>query len=252
MGDTLTAKRKGELLELSARLGVEFKDLTLLHKALIHSSYANEAKEKNIVHNERLEFLGDAVLELASSTYLYMQFPQMPEGQLTKTRASIVCSSSLAELARTLRLGDYLLLGHGEEMSGRANATSFACAPGGRDRQTNLEDVFEAVIGAIYLDQGWEAAKDYVVRQLMPLFAKVEQGGILKDYKTILQEVVYQEAQQTVSYELVSTSGPDHDKTFTFNVLITGKVMGTGTGRSKKEAEQKAARQALEKLTNKK
>ena len=240
MGDTLTAKRKGELLELSARLGVEFKDLTLLHKALIHSSYANEAKEKNIVHNERLEFLGDAVLELASSTYLYMQFPQMPEGQLTKTRASIVCSSSLAELARTLRLGDYLLLGHGEEMSG------------GRDRQTNLEDVFEAVIGAIYLDQGWEAAKDYVVRQLMPLFAKVEQGGILKDYKTILQEVVYQEAQQTVSYELVSTSGPDHDKTFTFNVLITGKVMGTGTGRSKKEAEQKAARQALEKLTNKK
>ena len=240
MGDTLTAKRKGELLELSARLGVEFKDLTLLHKALIHSSYANEAKEKNIVHNERLEFLGDAVLELASSTYLYMQFPQMPEGQLTKTRASIVCSSSLAELARTLRLGDYLLLGHGEEMSG------------GRDRQTNLEDVFEAVIGAIYLDQGWEAAKDYVVRQLMPLFDKVEQGGILKDYKTILQEVVYQEAQQTVSYELVSTSGPDHDKTFTFNVLVTGKVMGTGTGRSKKEAEQKAARQALEKLTNKK
>jgi ribonuclease-3 len=240
MGDTLTAKRKGELLELSARLGVEFKDLTLLHKALIHSSYANEAKEKNIVHNERLEFLGDAVLELASSTYLYMHFPQMPEGQLTKTRASIVCSTSLAELARTLHLGDYLLLGHGEEMSG------------GRDRQTNLEDVFEAVIGAIYLDQGWEAAKDYVVRQLMPLFAKVEQGGILKDYKTILQEVVYQEAQQTVSYELVSTSGPDHDKTFTFNVLITGKVMGTGTGRSKKEAEQKAARQALEKLTNKK
>jgi len=207
---------------------------------LIHSSYANEAKEKNIVHNERLEFLGDAVLELASSTYLYMQFPQMPEGQLTKTRASIVCSTSLAELARTLHLGDYLLLGHGEEMSG------------GRDRQTNLEDVFEAVIGAIYLDQGWEAAKDYVVHQLMPLFAKVEQGGILKDYKTILQEVVYQEAQQTVSYELVSTSGPDHDKTFTFNVLITGKVMGTGTGRSKKEAEQKAARQALEKLTNKK
>ena len=236
MGDTLTAKRKGELLELSARLGVEFKDLTLLHKALIHSSYANEAKEKNIVHNERLEFLGDAVLELASSTYLYMQFPQMPEGQLTKTRAGIVCSGSLAELARTLRLGDYLLLGHGEEMSG------------GRDRQTNLEDVFEAVIGAIYLDQGWDVAKDYVTRQLMPLFIQVEQGAILKDYKTILQEVVYQEARQTVSYELVSTSGPDHDKTFTFNVKITGKVMGTGTGRSKKEAEQKAAKEALAKI----
>jgi ribonuclease-3 len=113
MGDTLSAKRRGELSELAARLGVEFADLTLLHQALIHSSYANEAKEKNIVHNERLEFLGDAVLELASSTYLYMHFPQMPEVQLTKTRASIVCSTSLAELARTLHLGDYLLLGHG-------------------------------------------------------------------------------------------------------------------------------------------
>jgi ribonuclease-3 len=215
---------------------VKFGNLTLLHQALIHSSYANEAKEKNIVHNERLEFLGDAVLELASSTYLYMQFPQMPEGQLTKTRASIVCSSSLAELARRLHLGDYLLLGRGEEMSG------------GRDRQTNLEDVFEAVIGAIYLDQGWEAAKDYVIRQLSPLFKEAERGAIFKDYKTILQEVVYQEAQQTVSYELVGTSGPDHDKTFTFNVRITGKVMGTGTGRSKKEAEQRAAKEALAKM----
>ena len=236
MGDRLTAKRKGELLELSAHLGVEFKDLTLLHEALIHSSYANEAKEKNIVHNERLEFLGDAVLELASSTYLYMHFPQMPEGQLTKTRASIVCSTSLAELARTLHLGDYLLLGHGEEMSG------------GRDRQTNLEDVFEAVIGAIYLDQGWDIAKDYVIRQLMPLFIQAEQGAILKDYKTILQELVYQDSSQNVSYELVSTTGPDHDKTFIFNVRITGKVMGTGMGRSKKEAEQKAAKEALAKI----
>ena len=236
MGDTLSAKRRGELSELAARLGVEFADLTLLHQALIHSSYANEAKEKNIVHNERLEFLGDAVLELASSTYLYMHFPQMPEGQLTKTRASIVCSTSLAELARTLHLGDYLLLGHGEEMSG------------GRDRQTNLEDVFEAVIGAIYLDRGWDTAKDYVVRQLMPLFKQVEQGAILKDYKTILQEIVYQDASQNVSYELVGTSGPDHDKTFMFNVLITGKVMGTGSGRSKKEAEQQAAKEALAKI----
>ncbi|MBQ1416317.1 MAG: ribonuclease III, partial [Selenomonas sp.] len=157
-------------------------------------------------------------------------------GQLTKTRASIVCSTSLAELARTLHLGDYLLLGHGEEMSG------------GRDRQTNLEDVFEAVIGAIYLDQGWDTAKDYVVRQLMPLFKQVEQGAILKDYKTILQELVYQDASQNVSYELVGTSGPDHDKTFTFNVLITGKVMGTGSGRSKKEAEQQAAKEALAKI----
>jgi ribonuclease-3 len=163
-------------------------------------------------------------------------FPNDREGALAQRHVKLVCAEMVAEVARKLHLDEYILA---------------------KDKETIqsinvLSDVGEAVIGAIYLDQGWEAAKDYVVRQLMPLFAKVEQGGILKDYKTILQEVVYQEAQQTVSYELVSTSGPDHDKTFTFNVLITGKVMGTGTGRSKKEAEQKAARQALEKLTNKK
>ncbi len=224
-----------ELIQLAEKLGVKFNDLSLLQQALTHTSYANESKG-NIVHNERLEFLGDAVLELASSTYLYQHFPNMPEGQLTKIRASIVCSQTLAKLARGLHLGDYLLLGHGEEMSG------------GRDRQTNLEDTFESIIGAIYLDKGWETACEYVMRQLKPEFKQVAKGLILKDYKSILQEKVYQHEGQDVAYELLETTGPDHNKMFTFQVRITGKVMGQGTGHSKKEAEQKAACEALMRL----
>ena len=235
MENIRSESRRQELLILARRLGVEFRDLSLLQQALTHTSFANESKE-DIVHNERLEFLGDAVLELASSTYLYTHFPEMPEGQLTKTRASIVCSATLARLAAGLQLGDYLLLGHGEEMGG------------GRTRQTNLEDTFESVIGAVYLDQGWEPARDYVMRQLMPEFEKAAHGTILKDYKTILQEKVYRKEGQSVAYELVDESGPDHDKSFTVQVCITGRVMGRGTGHSKKEAEQQAAREALGKL----
>ena len=235
MGNIRSESRKQELKELAKSLGVEFRDISLLQQALTHTSFANESKG-DIVHNERLEFLGDAVLELASSTYLYAHFPEMPEGQLTKTRASIVCSATLAKLAAGLHLGDYLLLGHGEEMGG------------GRTRQTNLEDTFESVIGAVYLDRGWDVAKDYVMRQLAPEFEKAARGAILKDYKTILQERVYQKEGQSVAYELVEEIGPDHDKSFTFQVRITGKVMGQGTGHSKKEAEQQAAREALARL----
>ena len=223
-------ERREQLLVLSERLGVTFHDLALLDQALTHTSYANESK-RNTPHNERLEFLGDA-----SSTYLYEHFPEMPEGELTKTRASIVCSTTLAKLASGLHLGDYLLLGRGEEMGG------------GRTRQTNLEDVFEAVIGAVYLDQGWEAAQAYVVRQLRGEFENAEHGAILKDYKTILQEIVFRKEGQSITYELVSESGPDHAKEFTFRVRVTGTVMGEGTGHSKKEAEQHAARAALEKI----
>ena len=235
MGNIRSESRKQELKELAKSLGVEFRDISMLQQALTHTSFANESKG-DIVHNERLEFLGDAVLELASSTYLYAHFPEMPEGQLTKTRASIVCSATLAKLAAGLHLGDYLLLGHGEEMGG------------GRTRQTNLEDTFESVIGAVYLDRGWDVAKDYVMRQLAPEFEKASRGAILKDYKTILQERVYQKEGQSVAYELVEEIGPDHDKSFTFQVRITGKVMGQGTGHSKKEAEQQAAREALARL----
>ena len=229
-------ERREQLLALSERLGVTFHDLALLDQALTHTSYANESK-RNTPHNERLEFLGDAVLELASSTYLYEHFPEMPEGELTKTRASIVCSTTLAKLASGLHLGDYLLLGRGEEMGG------------GRTRQTNLEDVFEAVIGAVYLDQGWEAAQAYVVRQLRGEFENAEHGAILKDYKTILQEIVFRKDGQSITYELVSESGPDHRKTFTMCVSLNGRPIGEGSGRTKKEAEQNAAKSGLEAIS---
>ena len=224
--------RRQQLLALSERLGVTFHDIALLDQALTHTSYANESK-RNTAHNERLEFLGDAVLELASSTYLYEHFPEMPEGELTKTRASIVCSTTLAKLATGLHLGDYLLLGRGEEMGG------------GRTRQTNLEDVFEAVIGAVYLDQGWEAAQAYVVRQLRGEFENAEHGAILKDYKTILQEIVQENGTQPVEYNLIKEEGPDHNKCFTVEVIVNSKVMGQGFGHTKKAAEQAAAYQAI-------
>ncbi len=227
--DGLTEKRKEDLAVLQKKLGVAFHDVRLLHTALIHTSYANEAPGR-VMHNERLEFLGDAVLELASSTYLYTHFPKLPEGELTKTRASIVCSATLAKIAGRLGLGDYLLLGHGEEMGG------------GRTRTTNLEDTFEAVLGAVYLDQGWEIARDYALRELAPEFENAELGKLVKDYKTMLQEVI--------AYELLEASGPDHCKHYVFAVKIDGKVCGKGEGPSKKEAEQRAAEVALKKLKN--
>ena len=235
MGDKLTARREQELRALEQRLGVHFRNLGYLNAALTHTSYANEAK-RHVMHNERLEFLGDAVLELASSTYLYEHFPKLPEGELTKTRASIVCSATLAKLAGHLALGDALLLGHGEEMGG------------GRTRTSNLEDAFEDVIGAIYLDQGWETAKDYVLRQLEPEFARVRLGENLQDYKTILQEIVQRKPDRHVDYVELRATGPDHDRSYEFAVSIEGTVYGTGLGRSKKEAEQMAAKEALSKL----
>lgn len=227
-----SAARKGELLALAQRLGVTFHDIGLLHTALVHTSYANEAQGR-VPHNERLEFLGDAVLELASSTYLYTHFPSLPEGELTKTRASIVCSAALAKIAARLGLGEYLLLGHGEEMSG------------GRARTTNLEDAFEAVLGAIYLDQGWETARDYALRQLAPEFDQVRHGENLQDYKTLLQELVQKTPGSTIAYELLEATGPDHAKHYRYAVVINGKTCGEGEGSSKKEAEQQAARMAL-------
>ena len=234
----MSAERQAQLLELAQRMQVAFHDIRLLDTALTHSSYANEAKER-VAHNERMEFLGDAVLELASSTYLYGNFPRLPEGELTKTRAGIVCSATLARLATELDLGSCLLLGHGEDQGG------------GRRRASNLEDAFEAVIGAVYLDQGWDAAKEYVLRQLAGEFRRVEQGGMaLQDYKTILQEQVQKHSSQA-AYELLEEMGPDHDKEFLFCVKVDGTVYGRGRGRSKKEAEQHAAREALERLKEK-
>lgn len=234
----IPVQRKQCLLELSARMQVNFRDLGLLDIALTHTSYANEAR-RHVPHNERMEFLGDAVLELASSTYLYEHFPHLTEGELTKTRASIVCSATLARLAAALGLGECLLLGHGEEQGG------------GRARTSNLEDAFEAVIGAVYLDQGWETARDYVHRQLAGEFRGIKEGGSLQDFKTVLQELVQKHSGNQVLYELVDAMGPDHDKEFIFVVKINGEIYGRGQGRSKKEAEQRAAREALARLRKK-
>ena len=236
MSENLSVRRTRELSELSKRLGVAFSHLELLHQALTHTSYAYESKSKKHAHNERLEFLGDAVLELASSTYLYGHFPDLPEGVLTKARASVVCEASLARRAAELHLGDYLLLGHGE------------AAGGGAERPSILADAFESVIGAIYLDQGWETACSYVLAQLQEELQEIENGTNLKDYKTILQEVVQKRSNQVIVYELLSASGPDHAKIFEFVVKINDVPYGTGTGKTKKQAEQHAAREALQKL----
>lgn len=234
MSENVTALRRKKLLELSRSLGVEFNDLGLLNQALTHTSYANEAKAAT-AHNERLEYLGDAVLELATSTYLYRHFPELPEGELTKMRAGIVCSESLAQLARSLGLGAYLRLGHGEALSG------------GGDRQTNLEDAFEAVIGAVYEDQGWDIAEAYVLRVLQGEFEKAAElhEDILPDYKTALQELVQKKPGREIVYREAGESGPDHAKVFRSRVCINGRIMGEGAGKSKKAAEQQAARQAL-------
>lgn len=231
----MTEERRAELVRLSGQIGVSFHDLSFLDEALTHPSYTNEKKDA-ITHNERLEFLGDAVLELASSTYLYVRFPDCTEGELTKMRASLVQSETLARLARQLDLGSYLRLGRGELLGG------------GADRQNNLENAFEAVIGAVYLDRGWEMAQDYVARQLASEATLVRRSHVSHDYKTALQEHIQQKRHASIAYELIGETGPDHDKRFTTRVLIAGQAMGEGTGRSKKEAEQQAAAAALHRI----
>ena len=235
MAYEMAAERRAELVRLSVHMGVSFDNIALLDEALTHPSYTNEAKDV-IAHNERLEFLGDAVLELASSTYLYALFPDCSEGELTKMRASLVQSETLARLARQLDLGSYLRLGRGELHNG------------GAERQNNLENAFEAVIGAVYLDGGWAAARDYVARQLAAEAQLVQRTHVTRDYKTTLQEHIQQKRHATISYELIGESGPDHDKRFTTLVRIDGQPMGEGTGRSKKEAEQHAAEAALSRI----
>ena len=238
MSYTLSAARTKMLDELSSRLGISFRNLSLLDQALTHTSYANESVHRKVVHNERLEFLGDAVLELSTSTYLFKQFPMMPEGDLTKARASVVCEAALHRRAAEVDLGAFLLLGHGEQ------------ATGGRERPSILADAFEAVIGALYLDQGWRAASDYVVRQLRVELLEVEHGQNIKDYKTMLQEIIQRHPGQHIVYELLSATGPDHAKEFKVAVRVNGLAYGVGVGRSKKAAEQNAAQQALPKFQN--
>ena len=203
-----------------------FKDISLLELALTHSSYANESKVQ-MAYNERLEFLGDAVLQLITSEKLYTENPDMPEGKMSKLRASLVCEDALAEYSKQIELGRFMLLGKGEDNTG------------GRERPSVLADAFEALIGAIFLDGGIEPAKKFVRRFLDDAHLMV------KDYKTLLQEIIQKNPGERLSYVVVGESGPDHDKCFTVEVRLNSNSIGTGTGKSKKQAEQQAAKEAL-------
>lgn len=218
-----------DLKKLEEALGYCFQDHELLRLALTHSSYANEKRIGKGHCNERLEFLGDAVLELLSSEFLFTHYPELPEGELTKRRASMVCEPSLAISARDLGLPKFLFLGRGEE------------ATGGRARDSITSDALEAVIGAIYLDGGLEAARDFVLRFVLN---DLENKSLFYDSKTILQEIV-QDQGKTAEYVLTGCTGPDHDKSFFAEVHVNGKVCGKGVGHTKKAAEQAAAYQAV-------
>ncbi len=230
----LSDERRAALESFAEKLGVKFSHIETLHVALTHKSYANEF-EPRIKYNERLEFLGDAVLGLATATYLFEHFSHLKEGELTKTRSGIVRQSTLTRVAEEINLDELLLLGPTEPIFGR-----------GRD--SNLEDALEAVIGAIYFDQGWEVARDYIFRQFGAEFERVKVTGIPKDYKSKLQEIVQSQPLRKLSYAELGASGPDHARTFEAAALIDGKIFGRGFGRSKKAAEQEAARAALQKI----
>ena len=217
---------------LENRLGYRFRNRELLAEALNHSSHANEHRG-GLGSNERLEFLGDSVLGFVSAEYLFRGHPDLPEGDLTRMRAALVCEQSLYEVARELELGSYLKLGRGEE------------AGGGRERQSILADATEAVFAAVYLDGGIQPVRELIVRVLLSQAPAAEER---RDYKTTLQEVVQRRSGQVLTYHMLSQSGPDHNKKFLFEVRLNDESVGRGEGRSKKEAEQAAARDALEKM----
>lgn len=216
------------------QLNYKFKDAALFNTAMTHSSYANEHRGSHLHHNERLEFLGDSVLGFVTADYLMGHFPDLPEGELTKLRAAVVCEGALCEIARELGIPGQIRLGHGEE------------AGGGRERPSILADATEALLGAIYLDGGIEQARAFVLRFIPHKVDVAIAGGAFKDYKTMLQEIVQKNKQEALSYRLAGESGPDHDKRFTMEVLLNSNVFAAGMGKSKKEAEQMAAKKALE------
>ena len=220
--------------DLETAIGYRFRNIQLLQNALTHSSYANERWHNSLLSNERLEFLGDSVLGMLVAEYLYKTFPDRPEGELTRMRADMVCEHTLATVANKIGLGEHLLLGHGEERLG------------GRSRESILADATESVIAACFLDGGLAAAEQFV-KQYILVEVPVSRPNNM-DYKTALQELVQQKKNQVLSYTLVGQSGPDHDKQFDVEVSLNGAVVGSGSGRSKKRAEQMAAKAAIEKL----
>ncbi|MBM7692301.1 ribonuclease-3 [Peribacillus deserti] len=221
------------------KLGFQFTNESLLQQAFTHSSYVNEHRRKPYEDNERLEFLGDAVLELTVSQYLFKKYATMSEGELTKLRAAIVCEPSLVGFALDLSFGELILLGKGEEMTG------------GRTRPALLADVFEAFIGALYLDQGLEAVVQFLEKTVFP---KINEGAFshVMDYKSQLQELIQRDGSGILEYKILHEKGPAHNREFVSTVLLSGEELGTGSGRSKKEAEQRAAQEAMRKLKDNK
>ena len=217
--------------EFEEKLGYSFKDKSLLELALTHSSFANENKLKK--NNERFEFLGDSVLGFVTAEYLFSEYKNRPEGEMTKLRAAVVCEKSLFKFAEQIDLGKYILLGRGEDSTG------------GRNRPSVVSDAFEAVVAAIYLDGGMDAVKPYILRFIKDA---VKREASFKDNKSLLQEEIQKVKGNTLTYEEVGEEGPDHDKTFVFRVKLNGEIIGEGKGKSKKEAEQNAAGNALNKL----
>ncbi|MFJ7933110.1 ribonuclease III [Sporosarcina sp. NPDC096371] len=232
---TLPIAIRNKFDELQNRLDIPFKNHALLYNAFTHSSYVNEHRRKNFTDNERLEFLGDAVLELGVSRFLYSTEPGMSEGELTKLRAAIVCEPSLVKFSSELEFGNYILLGKGEEQTG------------GRMRPALLADVFEAFIGALYIDQGMEAVVPFLEKVVFP---KISLGAFshVMDYKSRLQEIVQQKNNGQLQYEIIEEKGPAHAKKFVTVVRLGETELGTGLGKSKKEAEQEAARHAIQEL----
>ncbi|WP_078430694.1 ribonuclease III [Alkalihalobacterium alkalinitrilicum] len=235
---TLSLKQKEKFDALLQKIGLEFNNNKLLIQAFTHSSYVNEHRINSSHDNERLEFLGDAVLELAVSQYLYKKFDTMSEGDMTKLRAAIVCEASLANLANELSFGELVLLGKGEEMTG------------GRQRPALLADVFESFIGSLYLDQGLDSVYCFLDKTIYP---KINDGAFshMMDFKSQLQEFVQRDNIGQIHYEIVQERGPAHSREFVSEVLLNEQILGVGVGRSKKEAEQHAAQQALLKLSEK-
>lgn len=221
---------------LEQKLKYQFKNRTLLLTALSHSSYANENKGEGIMSNERLEFLGDSILGQVVASHLYLSYPRMPEGQMTRLRAELVCEHSLFGVAQSLELGRYIRLGKGEEHTG------------GRNRESILADAVEALIAALYLDGGPEVSREFIHRTILNQ-NDIAENQPLSDYKTALQEFVQRKPGQHLSYEPLSETGPDHKKTFTVRVSLNGNPIGTGSGRTKKEAEQFAAQNGLKEIS---
>lgn len=229
-------ERLAEVRTFAEHNGIPMRNFGLLDVALTHTSYANEHKNKVIHDNERLEFLGDAVLDLVVGEYLFLRFPEWPEGELTRAKASVVCKPACAECAAKFHVGDYMLLGKGEEMSG------------GRNRTSILGNAFEAVIGAVYLDNNYEVASRFVLGHMKKFLDLIDRGEYDHDYKTDLQELVQKHGDVDIRYDVIRNEGPDHDKTIWIEVTVNGQAMGTGVGKNKKEAAQKAAKEAIEKI----